>query len=157
VVGDTDPDPTLFAGTHIRMLLNESVALPGIPIQVLGLAYDDTFEPLQARHWRGIEAFPGLTIVLGHRPDFMRDVINGGGQVPIVGIAGHTHGGQIVVPGFGPPLTLTSVPRKYASGVHRLRDSWICVSRGVGMERLDAPRIRFLCPPEIVVLELRAE
>ncbi|MEQ1892011.1 MAG: hypothetical protein ABL998_05670 [Planctomycetota bacterium] len=39
-------------------------------------------------------------------------------------------------------------------GLFELGDSWLCVSRGVGMERHVAPRIRFLCRPEVVVLEL---
>ena len=34
--------------------------------------------------------------------------------------------------------------------------AWLCVSRGVGLERLHAPRIRFLCPPELVVFDLLA-
>ena len=121
---------------------------------MLGLRYEDTFRPLRPRHWADVQAFDGLTIVLGHRPDFMLDVVAGKGRAPILGVAGHTHGGQVVVPFFGPPMTLTSLPRKFASGVHAIGESWVCVSRGVGMERLDAPRIRFLCPPEIVVLEL---
>ena len=157
VMGDTDPFPEVFEGTMIRMLQREIVPLPGLPVQVLGLGYQDTFGPLRDRHWRRIEAFPGLTLVLGHRPDFMQDVVRDGAPVPVVGIAGHTHGGQVVVPGFGPPLTLSVLPRKYASGVHRLGDAWLCVSRGVGMERNDAPRIRFLCPPEIMVLDLLPE
>ncbi len=154
VMGDTDPRADIFEGTRIRMLQREVVPLPGLPVQVLGLGYEDTFGPLQARHWKRISAFPGLTIVLGHRPDFMEEVIREGSRVPIIGIAGHTHGGQVVVPGFGPPLTLSVLPRKYASGVHQLGESWLCVSRGVGMERNAAPRIRFLCPPEIAVLDL---
>ena len=40
-------------------------------------------------------------------------------------------------------------------GLFALGDSWLSLSRGIGMERGDAPRIRFLCRPELVVLELR--
>jgi predicted MPP superfamily phosphohydrolase len=71
-------------------------------------------------------------------------------------LAGHTHGGQVVVPFFGPLLTLSDVPRHVAAGgVHELGPVRVHVSRGVGMERGSAPQIRFFCPPEICLLTLR--
>ena len=156
VVGDTDPETDLFDGTFVRMLQGEAVPLAGVPVQVLGLRYEATLAPMDEEAWRAVEAFDGLTLVLGHRPDFLLDVVAGRGRAPIVGVAGHTHGGQVVLPGWGPPLTLTALPRRYASGVHPVGASWVCVSRGIGMERAAAPRIRFLCPPELLVLDLEA-
>jgi predicted MPP superfamily phosphohydrolase len=70
-------------------------------------------------------------------------------------LAGHTHGGQVVIPLFGPPVTASRLPRAYAGGLHDFRGIPLHVSRGVGMERGFAPPVRFLCPPEICVLELR--
>jgi len=68
-------------------------------------------------------------------------------------IAGHTHGGQVVVPGFGPPLTLTSVPREVAAGgLRELDGRRLYVSRGVGMERGWAPPLRLFCAPEVTLL-----
>jgi len=47
-----------------------------------------------------------------------------------------THGGQVVIPGFGPPMTLTHVPRAVAAGgLHHVDGRAIYVSRGVGHER----------------------
>ena len=69
-------------------------------------------------------------------------------------LAGHTHGGQIVVPGFGPPLTLSKLPREYARGLNRWKEHWINVTSGIGMEGHHAPRIRFQCPPEVVLISL---
>ena len=69
-------------------------------------------------------------------------------------LAGHTHGGQIVVPLYGPPVTLSSLPRRYARGLHPFGDHLINVAAGIGMEGNHAPRIRFLCPPEICVIEI---
>jgi len=69
-------------------------------------------------------------------------------------LAGHTHGGQIVIPGFGPPLTLSKLPREYARGMRRFGEHWINVTSGIGMEGHHAPRIRFQCPPEVTLIRL---
>ena len=73
-------------------------------------------------------------------------------------IAGHTHGGQIVVPGFGPPVTASPLPRDIAAGgLHPLdTGGWLCISRGIGLEAGFAPPIRFLCRPEILVLTVES-
>jgi predicted MPP superfamily phosphohydrolase len=93
---------------------------------------------------------PGFHIVLGHAPDFALGSIDAD-----LLLAGHTHGGQVRLPLIGPLVTLSQVPRRWASGLTQLGiGRWLIVSRGVGMERRDAPRLRFLCRPQIVVIEL---
>ena len=60
-----------------------------------------------------------------------------------------------MLPGFGPPLTLSTLPRAVAAGgLHPARGSHVYVSRGLGMERHWAPRLRLFCPPEITLLTL---
>ena len=54
-------------------------------------------------------------------------------------LAGHTHGGQVALPFFGPPYTSSPLPRKYAGGLHDYQGTLLHVSRGVGMERGPAP------------------
>lgn len=93
---------------------------------------------------------PGFHVVFGHYPDFALGQV----QAELM-VAGHTHGGQVVVPFFGPPLTLSHVPRDWASGATELANgAWLVVSRGIGMERREAPRLRFLCRPQVVVVDL---
>lgn len=94
-----------------------------------------------------------LVFVIGHSPDY---VMRLAGRASVdLALAGHTHGGQIVFPFFGPPLTLTGIPRRYAAGgLHDYEGIPLHVSRGVGMERGSAPQVRFLCPPEICLLEV---
>jgi predicted MPP superfamily phosphohydrolase len=94
-----------------------------------------------------------LVFVVGHSPDY---VMRLAGRVSVdLALAGHTHGGQIVVPFFGPPLVLTEVERQFAAGgLHDYQGIPLHVSRGVGMERGSAPQVRFLCPPEICLLEV---
>ncbi len=99
---------------------------------------------------------PGeLNILLTHRPDAALSL---GETAPIdVIIAGHTHGGQIALPFVGPLVTLTEVPRQAArGGAMLIDDRALYVSAGVGIERNQAPQIRFGVPPEIGVLDLTA-
>jgi predicted MPP superfamily phosphohydrolase len=78
------------------------------------------------------------------------------GQVDVeLALGGHTHGGQIVLPGFGPPLTLSRLPRRYAAGLNVYEGIPLHVSPGIGMERLTAPQVRFFCPPEVSVIDVR--
>jgi len=124
-------------------------------VQIMGLSNRRSMDPTPVRTTARV-GFDGLSLVVGHRPGFMWPALRGEDGGPGLFIAGHTHGGQIVIPGFGPPLTLSSVPRHIAAGgLHRTdEEQWVIVSRGVGMERLDAPRVRLFCPPEIVVLDI---
>ncbi len=93
---------------------------------------------------------PGLHVVFGHRPAFALGDVDAD-----LLLAGHTHGGQVALPGWGPLLTLSKVPRAWAAGRTELDGgATLIVSRGVGMERAGAPRIRFWCRPEIVLVDV---
>jgi len=92
-------------------------------------------------------------VVLGHSPNFALGHINAD-----LMLAGPTHGGQVRLPFIGPILTLSAVPRSWAAGPTDLpTGAKLLVSRGVGMERHFAPRLRFLCRPELVVIDLVPE
>lgn len=76
-------------------------------------------------------------------------------------LAGHTHGGQVRIPGFGAVVTNCDLPRRYGRGMHRwyprLQDrpgefSYLHVSAGLGTSRY-AP-IRFACRPEASLIEV---
>ena len=70
--------------------------------------------------------------------------------------AGHTHGGQVCVPGVGALITNCDLPTSQASGLsmwrHARREAFLEVSAGLGTS-IYAP-VRFACPPEAVVLTL---
>lgn len=96
---------------------------------------------------------PGLvTVFASHEPDVCWNLLDIGVDLHL---CGHTHGGQIVLPFFGPPMTLSQLPNRYARGLHEFGDHWMNVNPGLGMEGNHAPRIRFLCPPQIDLLVLR--
>ncbi|BDZ45753.1 hypothetical protein GCM10025866_16620 [Naasia aerilata] len=72
-------------------------------------------------------------------------------------LAGHTHGGQVCVPGFGALVTNCDIPRQQVKGLSvwmsRRRSAWLHVSAGLGTS-IYAP-VRFACPPEATLLTLR--
>ena len=71
-------------------------------------------------------------------------------------LAGHTHGGQVCLPGVGALVTNCDIPRRQASGFSAWHsgghDSLLNVSAGLGTS-IYAP-VRFACPPEASVLDL---
>lgn len=70
---------------------------------------------------------------------------------PILALAGHTHGGQILPP-FLPPITPPASGR-FVSGWYRDTFAPLYVSRGIGTSGI---RARFRCPPEVAVFTLRS-
>jgi predicted MPP superfamily phosphohydrolase len=90
-----------------------------------------------------------LRIALCHSPDqFGWARAN---DVDLV-LCGHTHGGQICLPGIGPLLVPSRFGVRYAGGTFHREPTVMCVQRGLSAE---VP-IRLFCPPEIVRLALRA-
>jgi len=74
------------------------------------------------------------------------------GRVDLM-LAGHTHGGQVVLPLLGPVETNVRHGR-YLSGLYRVDGMSLYVSRGVGWSYLP---VRFLCPPEVVLMDSAGE
>ncbi|WP_020577140.1 metallophosphoesterase [Actinopolymorpha alba] len=69
-------------------------------------------------------------------------------------LAGHTHGGQLCVPGFGALVTNCDLDTSRAKGLSRWGPSWLHVSAGLGTSPY-AP-LRFACYPEASLLTLRS-
>jgi predicted MPP superfamily phosphohydrolase len=89
------------------------------------------------------------TVLLAHEPDFADNAVH----YPVdLQLSGHSHGGQIWIPGIGAPW-LPPLARKYPRGLYRLGKLTLYTNCGIGTIR--AP-IRFNCPPEVTILRLRA-
>jgi len=67
-------------------------------------------------------------------------------------LCGHTHGGQVRLPIIGPLLTSSQLGRRFVMGHYRLGRTHLYVSRGIGLEGLSAPRVRFMSPPEMTLV-----
>jgi predicted MPP superfamily phosphohydrolase len=95
---------------------------------------------------------PGaFTLLLYHMPDLMPQATALGADLYL---AGHTHGGQWRVPGFGALLTSSRYWKRYEGGHYQEDKTHLYVSRGIGMEGFGTPRARFFCPPEVVSITL---
>jgi predicted MPP superfamily phosphohydrolase len=93
------------------------------------------------------------TLLLSHLPDAYPNAVELGIDAMF---AGHTHGGQVCLPWFGPVLTMSGVPRGIAAGgIHPVDGTYVIVSRGLGLEGHVAPRVRLFCRPHIFLLEIR--
>lgn len=91
-------------------------------------------------------------ILLYHTPDLMPEAAQVG--IDLI-LCGHTHGGQIRLPIFGALFTSSVYWKRYEMGEYRDGATTMYVSRGIGMEGKGMPRMRFLCEPEIELIELR--
>lgn len=89
-------------------------------------------------------------MVMAHYPSTAFELPAGGGRIMF---AGHTHGGQIRLPGIGCFYTNDNLPRSLARGLHAVRGNWLHVSAGIGVS--GPIGARFFCPPELTLLTLR--
>jgi predicted MPP superfamily phosphohydrolase len=92
-------------------------------------------------------------LLLYHSPELMPEASAHGIDLYL---CGHTHGGQVRLPIVGPLITSSQLGREYVMGHYVNGRTNLYVSRGVGLEGLGAPRVRFLSPPEITLVTLRA-
>ncbi|MFZ5802663.1 MAG: metallophosphoesterase [Candidatus Omnitrophota bacterium] len=137
----------------IRVLRNETAefVIEGVPFLVHGI--DDPMTE-KANLRATLENFDPrkVNILLTHSADVLLEV---GDNEMDLALAGHTHGGQIRLPGIGPILTHTCLGRKYTTGLHLFRGTPLSVSQGMGHCRF-LP-FRWMCRPEAVVLEVRSD
>ena len=93
---------------------------------------------------------PGLPVILlSHTPDVIYPAARAG--VDLV-LCGHTHGGQVKLPGYGAVCTYTRYGRRFAGGLFRVRETQMYVCRGLGTT---GAHVRFWCRPELAFLEVR--
>jgi len=99
--------------------------------------------------FRGVPA-GRASLVLMHNPDLFE---RWPAALPGLVLAGHTHGGQVVLPGFGPPYIPSRYGRKYAKGLFQRPGASMYVNRGLGTLHLP---VRLFARPEIALLTIRS-
>lgn len=138
-----------ITGEGIRLLRNEvaSFRRGGCELHFVGLddCWTGNYRPLDA-----FRAVPSVapTIVMSHNPDSFLDLLQGPGHWVL---SGHTHGGQVSIPFFGPPV-LPVRHRQFVAGHYQLGGKNLYVNRGLGWIH----RVRFNARPEITVFTLEA-
>lgn len=99
-----------------------------------------------------LDALPtdGPALLLAHEPDFA-DISAATGRFALQ-LSGHSHGGQVRLPFFGPPMLPTHGMR-YPAGRYSINGMQLYTNRGLGMVR---PHLRFNTRPEVTVLILES-
>ncbi|MGB8631541.1 MAG: hypothetical protein WCD69_19520, partial [Xanthobacteraceae bacterium] len=87
------------------------------------------------------------TLVLAHDPVWFGHLPAG----PHLMLAGHTHGGQIQLPGFGIVRKATKAPRRWCHGLVKERGQYLYVTSGIGTSGVP---VRWGVPPEFALLDL---
>jgi uncharacterized protein len=91
-----------------------------------------------------------VSILLSHTPETYRQAAHAGFNLML---CGHTHGGQICLPGGIPIITLAKSPRALARGLWHFQSMTGYTSAGTGTSIVD---VRLNCPPEVTLHRLRA-
>lgn len=103
--------------------------------------------PDLAHATRGL-AMDERILALVHEPDYARML--GGDERIVFQASGHTHGGQIRLPGIG-ALRLPSWGKRYQAGFYQVKNLQLYVNRGIGTIQY---HVRFMCPPEIACFDV---
>lgn len=109
---------------------------------------------------RGLTDTGNFLVMVGHYPNYAIKDYQNAKKTPDLMLAGHTHGGQIALPFYGPIRVKflhreDVISRKFLRGMKFFPSGGqLLISRGSGVERGWAPRVRFLCPPEISVIDI---
>ncbi len=135
----------------ICMLVNDSFPLErkGQRLWVVGVD-DPHYYRCQdmEKAFRDVPA-DAFSILLAHSPEIVKDAP---GYPISLCLCGHTHGGQIRLPGVGPVFTHAKVPRRFASGLWKCGPVIGYTTTGAGSSGVP---VRFNCPPEVVIVTLR--
>ncbi len=144
--------PALETG-GIRLLLNEHVMLEHGGSSICLAGVDDPHYYETDNLDKALEGVPenDFKILLAHSPEICRKAAFAGINLYL---CGHTHAGQICLPGGRPLLTNSKCPREFHAGLWRFEEMTGYTSRGAGTSSV---AVRFNCPPEITVHTLRCK
>jgi uncharacterized protein len=134
-----------------EVLVNSAVTLPAPHRSVAVVGLDDPF----AGRPDGAHAFAeaegaALVIAVCHSPDGLDHVAGRGAALLLTG---HTHGGQVALPGHVPIIVPGRLGRRYPFGLHRVGATHLFVSRGLG--GVEVP-LRAWASPDVAVIDLVA-
>jgi predicted MPP superfamily phosphohydrolase len=149
ILGNHDDDHQMPAelGRHGVQVLKDartSLSINGASLDLIGIRFWTRRASDIAALMRGAT---GTTVLLAHDPRRLTEASSL--HIPLM-LSGHTHGGQVVLPGLG---AIAAQKFPIAAGTIRQEDTTMFVSRGIGTVFVP---VRINCPPEVAVLTLRA-
>ena len=133
----------------VEMLINEGIYLEkaGDKIYIAGLD-DCHYYAAEDIALTDISCNGQFKIMVSHSPERFSEIASVGYSLLLTG---HTHGGQVCLPGGVAVVTSTSAPRKMAKGIWQHQGMTGYTSRGVGTTSV---AVRYFCPPEMAVITL---
>lgn len=131
-----------------RVLRNEAESLEEHGVHIIGIDYP-TISEEQLHELMGKSVADHFKLILFHIPYKLKRLSSVGAHLAV---GGHTHGGQVRLPGIGAIFTDSELPTHQASGVFRKDETVFHISRGLGAD----PRsnIRLFCPPAATIIEV---
>lgn len=135
----------------IRMLLNEATVIEHNHEKLFVAGIDDPHYYQVDNLEKAASSIPpeAISILLSHSPEIYRQAAHCDFSLML---SGHTHGGQICLPGGFAPIYNINAPRRMGRGPWRHHDMQGYTSVGCGACVVD---LRFNCPPEITLHRLR--
>lgn len=150
----------LFGGSSAIELNGDTrdLDLNGVPVSITGFPVmsEHNTDPVGgsdavATALANVTSKGKFSVFLYHYPDLIEEVSNANVDLYC---AGHTHGGQVRLPFYGALVTLSKFGKQYEAGEYHRGETTLYVNRGIGMEGGIAPRIRFLCRPELAIIDV---
>ena len=144
----------LLDGLGVQLLEDKVVPVPqlGEHFAILGLSY--VLPDVDETRLRNLvsQTKPGdFTLLLYHKPDLAYAARDLGIDLYL---CGHTHGGQVRLPFFGALFTNSRYGKTFEAGLYHVGSMTLYVSRGMGFVGGTGLNVRFMAPPEIVVVDL---
>jgi predicted MPP superfamily phosphohydrolase len=143
---DDDHDMPLALSARGMTVLKDArtdVTINGETLNLLGIRFWTRRASSIAMLTRGAN---GLMVLLAHDPRRLTEAASL--KIPLV-LSGHTHGGQVVLPGIG---AIAAQKFPVVQGIGRRDRTTVFVSRGIGTVYVP---VRINCPPEVAVLTLQ--
>jgi len=134
----------------VRMLINEAVEITQGGDRLWMIGVDDPHHYGCDDLEGALESVPAdaFKVILAHSPEMFAEAA--AAEIDLY-LCGHTHAGQICLPGIGGPLMNADCPRAYTHGQWQHGGMLGYTSAGVGCSLLP---VRYNCPPEIGLIEM---
>lgn len=136
----------------IRVLRNQEVSITRGTQELVIFGVDDYLTGIPTTPpSRELPDGHAKRIILSHNPDYLTAILDEPQHEFSLALCGHTHGGQVIVPGLG-PIAAQVVDRRFVSGACQAGENrLVYTSRGLGVVGLP---FRINCPAEVTVFQL---